>query len=291
MDKAIIETDLEKAKKWTTCLSLGDDMMLVDHLSEAPFPTDARRMNFILICLCTRGSVTFTLDMQEQQLTAGCLMIVSERHILDNYCATPDFDGLCMMISTPFYNDIIHNVSDMSALFLFVHNHPILEVSKRDQDVFSNYYHVIKSKMADTDNHYRRDLVRTLSLAMFYDLGDVIYRFQLDKDMRMTRADIIFTQFIKMVEVNCKRERRVSWYANQLNITPKYLSEMVKKVSKLTPNEWIDKYVTLELRVVLKNSTKNIKDIANEMNFPNQSFLGKYFKEHVGMSPSEYRKS
>jgi AraC-like DNA-binding protein len=291
MNKAIIETDFEKAKKWTTCLSLGDDMLLVDHLAEAPFPTDARRMNFILICLCTRGSVTFTLDMQEQQLSAGNLMIVSERHILDNYCATPDFDGLCMMLSTPFYNDIIHNVSDMSALFLFVHNHPILEVSNRDQEVFSNYYHVIKTKMTDTDNYYRRDLVRTLTLAMFYDLGDAVYRFQHKKDMRMSRADIIFTQFIKMVEVNCKRERRVSWYAQQLNITPKYLSEMVKKVSKLTPNEWIDKYVTLELRIILKNSTKNIKDIANEMNFPNQSFLGKYFKEHVGMSPSEYRKS
>jgi AraC-like DNA-binding protein len=66
---------------------------------------------------------------------------------------------------------------------------------------------------------------------------------------------------------------------------------MVKHVSKRTPNEWIDNYVTLELRIMLKNSTKNIKTIAKEMNFPNQSFLGKYFKEHVGMSPSDYRKS
>ena len=56
-------------------------------------------------------------------------------------------------------------------------------------------------------------------------------------------------------------------------------------------NEWIDNYVTLELRVLLKDSTKSIKEIAEELNFPNQSFLGKYFKEHVGMPPSEYRKS
>jgi AraC-like DNA-binding protein len=66
---------------------------------------------------------------------------------------------------------------------------------------------------------------------------------------------------------------------------------MVKQVSCKTPNEWIDNYVTLELRVILKNTTRNIKEIAKEMNFPNQSFLGKYFKEHVGMSPSRYRKS
>ena len=73
-------------------------------------------------------------------------------------------------------------------------------------------------------------------------------------------------------------------------ITAKYLSETVKQVSKRTPNEWIDSYVTLEVRVLLKNSTKAIKEIALELNFPNQSFLGKFFKEHVGMSPSAYRK-
>lgn len=74
-------------------------------------------------------------------------------------------------------------------------------------------------------------------------------------------------------------------------ITPKYLSETVKTVSRRTPNEWIDNYVTMELRAQLRNTTKSIKEIAREMNFPNQSFLGKYFKEHVGMSPMSYRKS
>ena len=93
-----------------------------------------------------------------------------------------------------------------------------------------------------------------------------------------------------MLERHFRHERRVSWYAEQLCITPKYLSEVVKQVSKRTPNEWIESYVVLEIRVLLKNSTKNIKEITEELCFPNQSFLGKYFKEHVGVSPSEYRK-
>ena len=75
-----------------------------------------------------------------------------------------------------------------------------------------------------------------------------------------------------------------------MGITPKYLSETVKSVSKNTPMEWIDNYVTLAIRVLLKDTTKTIKDIADEMNFPNQSFLGKYFRMHVGVSPSEYRR-
>jgi AraC-like DNA-binding protein len=61
-------------------------------------------------------------------------------------------------------------------------------------------------------------------------------------------------------------------------------------VSRRTPNEWIDDYIILELRVQLKNTTKTIKEIARDLNFPNQSFLGKFFREHVGISPLRYRR-
>jgi len=291
MDKPIIETDFEKAKLWSNCLSLGDDILLADNLSQIPFPTDIRRLNFIFICLCTRGSVNFTLDMHPYMLSAGDLMIVSERHFLDDYYPATDFDGLCIIISIPFYQDFIQNISDLSALFLFAHRHPVLQLSECDQHKFSEYFRLIQSKMAETGHHHQRNLVRTLMQAFFYDLSDVVYHFQLSKDERVKRADTIFVKFIRLVEANCRRERRVGWYAQQMSITPKYLSETVKSVSRRTPNEWIDNYVMLELRVILKNTTKSIKTISEEMNFPNQSFFGKYFKSHVGKSPSEYRKS
>jgi YesN/AraC family two-component response regulator len=126
---------------------------------------------------------------------------------------------------------------------------------------------------------------------MFYDMSGVIYRVEQQDQKVQTRADAFFAKFIRVLEQNFRHERRVSWYAEQLNITPKYLSEVVKKTSKRTPTEWIDNYVILEARVLLKNSTKSIKEIADELHFANQSFLGKYFKEHTGMSPSEFRKS
>ena len=66
--------------------------------------------------------------------------------------------------------------------------------------------------------------------------------------------------------------------------------ETVKAVSRRTPNEWIDDYIILELRVQLKSTTKTIKEIARDLNFPNQSFLGKFFREHVGISPLRYRR-
>jgi AraC-like DNA-binding protein len=252
-------------------------------------PSDPRKMNFILIGLCTKGEISYRMDTEELVVHAGEMLVVSERHVIDGYKRSDDMEGLCIMMSVDFFHEIIKNVRDVNSLFIFSRSHPVIGLTTKEQETFKEYFHVIKHKIGDQDNFFRKDLIRTLLLAMFYDVGNIIYRFK-ETDKPQTRAEAILTKYIKMVEANFRQERRVGWYAQQLCITPKYLSEMVKAASNKTPNEWIDNYVTMELRVLLKNSSKSIKAITEEMNFPNQSFLGKYFKEHVGMSPSKYRK-
>lgn len=285
----ITQTSMELAKLWENSGFLDGDLLLLDHISAIPFPKEPRRMNFILIALCTGGKVSYTMDTQQLEVCPGDIIIAGERQVVQDIQPSADIDGLCFIVSVKFFHEIIQNVGDVSALFLFSRSHPVLRLKERDQQIFKDYFTVIRSKIQNDANHFRKDLIRTLLLAMFYDLSNVIYHFQ-QTTAPQSRADVIFTQFIRLVEENCKQIRRVSWYAQQLGITPKYLSESVKNASRRTPNQWIDNYVTLELRLLLKNTAKSIKDITEEMNFPNQSFLGKYFKEHVGMSPSEYRR-
>jgi AraC-like DNA-binding protein len=185
------------------------------------------------------------------------------------------------------------NVKNVSSLLLFSMNNPVVPLTSHEVQVYTNYYLTIRRKMADTRHHFRTNLVKALLLAMFYDMSNVIWRVERNdiKNKTRKRANALFTQFIGLLEDNFRMERRVSWYAEQLGITPKYLSELVKQVSKRTPNEWIDSYVLLEIRVMLKNTTKSIGEIANALHFPNQSFFGKFFKEHMGMSPTAYRKN
>jgi AraC-like DNA-binding protein len=168
---------------------------------------------------------------------------------------------------------------------------PVVSLTPGEIQVYSNYFYTIRRKMSDQQNHYRTGLVKALLLAMFYDMSNVIWRVEQQESKSMTRHDVIFSQFIRLLGEHFRTERRVNWYAKQLCLTPKYLSEAIKLISKRTPNEWIDDYVVLEIRVLLKNSTKSIKEITEELHFPNQSFFSKYFKEHVGVSPSDYRKN
>ena len=90
-------------------------------------------------------------------------------------------------------------------------------------------------------------------------------------------------------EIGCIKEYH-SFYAGKLCVTPKYLSLLVKNVSNRTAGEWIDNYVVLEAKALLSSSTLSIQEISDRLNFANQSFFGKYFKQHAGISPTEYRK-
>lgn len=194
------------------------------------------------------------------------------------------------MVSTEFYHSFVLNVKNVSSLLLFSTKNPVVKLTEAEIQTYGNYYTSIRDKIV-ADHPYRTEVVKAMLLAMFYDMSGVIWRVEQHPGNSPSRAEAIFADFIKLLEANFRSERRVGWYANQLQISPKYMSEVVKLISKRTPNVWIDHYVVLELRVLLKNSTKTIKEITEELHFPNQSFLGKYFKEHVGVSPSEFRRS
>ena len=214
-----------------------------------------------------------------------------KRQLIENFLASDDCDGIAIMISYDFFNDIVAGIRDLNTLFLFSRLHPVFSLTEREANVLSSYIDTIIAKILEPEHHFRRELVSTLMKALIYDMSNVIYRYQMGEKKRFSRGEVVFFNYIRLVRDHFKQERRVSWYAHQLCITPKYLSETIKTISKRTPNEWIDYYVVLELRLLLKNSDKSIKEIAEYLNFPNQSFLGKFFKDHVGVSPSTFRKS
>lgn len=290
VNNRITDATLEEARQWGNAEYMTDGLILTDRINEAPIPQSSTRLNFILMAMCKKGKAQYSIDTRQQVVKPGDLMFVSERHVIDNYEASPDFECLCIMLTTEYYHGFVQDVKNVSSLLLFSMNNPVVPLTSKEIQVFTNYFETIRKKMADTNHHYRSPLVKALLLAMFYDMSNVIYRVERQGNWKHTRAEAIFANFIRLLEENFRTQHRVSWYAEQLCITPKYLSEIVKKISLRTPNEWIDSYVILEARVLLKNTTKSIKEITDELNFPNQSFLGKYFKEHVGVSPSEYRK-
>lgn len=270
---------------------IDNDLILFEDITQVPLPTSPSRMKSLFLALCTSGHAQYTVDTKMHEVSAGDVIIISEEQVVADYMLSQDCKGIALIMSYDFFQNIVSGVHELSALFLFARTHPVFHLDDNQTKALENDIEHIKEKIIDVGHRFRRELVMTMLKALIIDMSNIIYRFQQVGEAGQTRAEVIFRDFIQTVEKNYRTERRVSWYAQQLCITSKYLSETVRTVSRRTPSDWIDSYVTRELRVMLRNSTMSIKQIADELNFANQSFLGKYFKEHVGMSPSKFRKS
>lgn len=289
-NKELVGISIPEVKRRCSLSSIGDDLVILDRLAGMPVPVGPFRNQCIIVGLCLGGCFRYTADTEEHRVGEGDAMIMHNGQVISNFRAEGEADGIGIMMTYDFFHEIVKGVHELSSLFLFSRSHPVFRMLPGEIRNVRNYFGLIKEKVEEEDNHFRKDVVRLLISAMIYDLCNAIYRIQQSSDKKQMRAEKIFTEFIRLVEQNYRMERRVGWYGQQLCITSKYLSEIVRLVSHRTPNEWIDNYVIMELRVQLKDTTKSVKEIAREMNFPNQSSMGKFFKDHVGMSPLMYRK-
>lgn len=272
--------------------SIGSDLVLFDKFEDVPILSESRRMNGVFVALCLEGSARYTVDTKEQMVRKNDVIIISKGQVVGDYMLSRDCRGLAILASWGFYQEVIRDVKELATLFYLSVNRPVYNLESATVEMFVAYFRQIKQHVDDVEHQYREAVVKMLIRALIYDMGNVIFRIQhRDGAKHQSRSTQVFFDFIALLEQNFRQERRVSWYAGELGLSPKYLSETIKQVSQRTPNEWIDNFVVTELRLLLNNTSKSIKQIAEEMNFANQSFLGKYFKENVGLSPTDYRKT
>jgi len=148
----------------------------------------------------------------------------------------------------------------------------------------------IHKKFNDMKSFCRRELIMNLLRNYFLEMYDKIRK---DDLMHATfsydRKTELYEEFTNLVVRNYKTNREVRFYADQLCISPKYLSTITSSISGYSAKKWIDDYVVLELKVLLKSSGDSFQKIADEFHFSDLAYLSNYFKSNTGMSPSEYR--
>lgn len=267
---------------------IGYDMVMVDSFMNMVKPGHPLKMQCLLLALCLRGECRYTVDTVEHVAYPNDIVIIGKGQTILSGSESNDYESIGLVMSYDFFDELVKGVHGLSSLFLFAKHHPVYRLTREEADCIRWYYSMIRQKVDNHAHRFRKETVQSLIATMIYDISNAMYRVRASEKLR-TRAEQIFMDFITLVEQNFCRERRVGWYGQQLCLSPKYLSETVKSISHRTPSEWIDYYVMLELRVLLRNTACSVKEIAQRMNFSSQSFLGKYFKEHTGMGPMEYR--
>ena len=270
-------------------VSIDNDFMLFDnaHILPAfkyPFKVD---VTTAMICLqgCTKGS----LNMKPTLTQAPCFNVILADQIMQYEEISDDFEGLFIVLSKKFTDNLFSSAYDRMSLFLSVKSHSYFPLSNEELELMKTYYGMLHKIASQKENPNRLEIVKHLTLAFFYLTGSQMHK-PIEEGSK-SKQDVLLENFLGLIQKHYREERSVEFYANKLCLTPKYLSTAIRQTSGKTAGEWIDEYVVLEAKALLKSTKMTIQQISDELNFPSQSFFGKYFKRLAGVSPKEYKKS
>lgn len=253
------------------------------------------RMKAFTVILCIDGTENGTVNLKEMSINKGSLLMTFPNNVLKIEAGYPTATVRGIMLSQDFMRMLQVDVKKSLPLFMRLAYNPLVNLTQEQQEDIERYFDLLENISNNSDLAHRDEIVRGLLMSMFYRIsGTYEQRPQvLDEKERSVRnrREEYFAKFITLLSENFKRERTVGFYAEQMCVTPKYLSLLIKDFSGKSAAEWIDSYVITEAKTLLRYSTMSIQEVAYELNFSSQSFFGKYFKHLTGMSPSEYKLS
>ena len=282
-----IENELVICQYSEVLLELSDDMPFHGDTMSNP-----HKFDFFMFVCHTAGSAVVKIDMAEFVLDNPRNFIkLGPGQIVSMEKVSEDFDADIIIMSKRFVEGLMVFVNGAIPIrFNVSRGIPVEHIEgESEKNIASDIlYKAVRNILKDKSNPFRLQVVQHIIMALFYSSEKV--RELETNDVARSNADVITKEFLKHVKENFRRERQLQFYADLLCITPRYLSRVVKECTGASAAEWIERAVVLEARAWLKSTTLTVQQISDELNFPSQTFFGKYFKRRVGMSPKEYRR-
>lgn len=269
---------------------IGNDFAIFDDIKDLPILPYPTRLNAACLAVCNKGRCKMHINLREYEMEEGMLCIILPEQIVQQGERSDDFSGSFIAVSRDFMDVVIPTMQQLFPLFFMIKERPCVCLTSEELQSFREYHSFLWSKVKVKDNPYSKEITQGLLMALFYEIYNIYQGHVAKERLPKSRKEDLFEHFIRYVSESYKEERGVSYYAGKMFLTPKHLSTVVKEVSGKTAGEWIDSLVVLEAKALLKSSEMSIQEIADDLNFANQSFFGKYFKNHTGMSPKEYRR-
>ena len=250
------------------------------------------RIEAIIIGIGIEGETTVQYNLHEYRLRKGTLFWFGPQNILQTM-TDDDFRAHVIVVSPDLLQRVKFDTSQMLPLLLQFGAHPVLDIAPEECTALRELLQFIERETGLPQQRFSDETIGQLLAALIYKTGNILDRqLALHPEAQartQDRAEVYFRNFIQLLGNHFRSERSVGFYARQLCITPKYLTTLVKRASGKSVSEWIDIYVTLEAKTLLRFSNRSVQQVAYALNFPNQSFFGSYFRRTTGMSPSEFR--
>jgi len=253
----------------------------------------------LAFALCTGGTLEVTKQGLHYTLNKRDTMIVQpmETAIVENISS--DFTCLAVVAGYDFFIEVMDGVLDIPTQ-IRLGQHPFVRLTEAQYEMIVPLMLTLLERI-EAENRSgltvdQHNLLRRLIISMAESVAYEILRIEIEnldssiEEQQITQKDHVVHQYILMVYQQFAEHRDVAYYAEQLHLSPHYLSTLVKERTDINASVWIRERVLGEAKRLLDNTLLSVKEIAARLNFPNQSFFGRYFKQYVGVSPAQYKR-
>lgn len=262
------------------------EVVITDYISSI---ASDRCKSYLTHALCMGGQCSFVFNGEPFLFREGDLMIIRKGSLVENLEPSPDFKvkNICISSSfvelcTPATN---YGIKGQLALFL----NPIMHLNAEQRFVCERDFRWIEYRLNQTGHKFYRELVMNAVQSAILDFFDFHSTLN-GEDSVSTQSASIMSRFLAMLEEGSYRHNReVTYYADSLCVTPKYLSEVSKRVSGYSANYWINRFTTLDIARVLRDRSLTFVQISDMFNFSSPAYFSRYVQRTLGMNPTKYR--
>ena len=248
------------------------------------------------IFYCQRGSVEVSLEGCHYHIKPGDVYIYIASTLVHFLHKSEDAEGIMVEVDFYYILPIVNKVINVESQ-LFMRKNPCVSLSGEQcahfEYLLNNLWDRINAEDCQKENvqyqHLKLELIKSMGQTICYEILNMYFTNQPLQPLQQGKKDVVFQNFMLSLFRFYRKERDVSFYARMQHITPRYFSAIIKEKTGDSALQWIVRMVITEAKQLLEESDLSIKEIADQLNFPTQSFFGKYFKQYVGVSPKEYR--
>lgn len=264
---------------WVFCHFIG---------SMLPEITDPIKFTSYCSIFLKEGEGRIEIDLLPYDFKGPCIINIRPGQIIQNPKISENFDASFIVLSKRFCDNLFVLIKDSSSYAPATLNQ-VVSVPEGLVAKFERFYSHVSEILAGSQNLNSYQAMILAIASFFYECGTVCYQPVIQSNQKSNGR--LTEKFLSLVQRHFKEERFLDFYASKLEVSSKHLSRTLKETTGFTAVEWIDRFIILEAKVLLKSSTMSIQQIADELNFNSQSFFGKYFKKHTGFSPKDFRNS
>lgn len=292
MELPLIDFDSLKSRLYMY-ESYQADILVADLNSQDVFLNDPVRVNALQVLLVLEGSIDLSIDYVLFQASTNTVVTIMPTHITKVMKYSPNFKGRLMAVSRAFLEQsMMPNHSSSMIQYMKIRKNPTILLQESEIKTLDESMLRLRQTILQTSHHLQRLLIQNTLMGFFIEMGNIFSeREEYNTPPSLTRKEELFESFLRILYMYCKEQHVVSFYAEQLYITPQYLSLILKELTGRSANKWIDEALMQEAKILLKAPQATVQQVADALHFSDQSTFGKFFKKHAGMSPMEYRKN